>query len=156
MRGLVDRLFILMVEVHTRRTHSRALRLLRWSDQLARVSDTGQGEAGSELLDILLELEKLLAALTVALGGDSEEIFEQLRASFLLQDEGDLNGTVEEVANLDHLGLLHAARGQGARADTDATGDLGGFVANNRVLVKSDVAEIRDVLYLTASQSEWA
>jgi hypothetical protein len=87
----------------------------------------------ADLIAKLLNLSKALLAFLLG-GSDTDEVLEELRTSFLLENKGKLNSTVEEFSNdLDVL-FLHVTRGQGGSTDTDATRDLGRCVTRDGVL----------------------
>jgi hypothetical protein len=64
------------------------------------VWDTGQGEAGGELHDVLLELGDELGRLTAARLEGLGEVLEELGSGLLLRLQGDLDDSVEELGDL--------------------------------------------------------
>lgn len=130
------------------------MRLLDLLDR-RRVGDSGKGELGRELLDVLLELGNELSSLTLALKG-LDKVLEELGSSLLLGLEGDLDDTVEELGDLLDILLLHRTRGEGRRTDTDTTGDKGRGVTGNGVLVEGDVHGVTDLLDLGAGEADGA
>lgn len=61
---------------------------------------------------------------------------------------------MEEVGNLLHLGFLHGSGSQGGETDSDTTGNLGGSVTGDGVLVDGDVGLVTDLLDLGTSQTQ--
>jgi hypothetical protein len=57
----------------------------------------------------------------------------------------DLNGSVEEFGNLDHLGFLHRTGSEGVRSNSDSSGYNGGLVTGDGVLVERDLSEVTDL-----------
>lgn len=111
----------------TTRTDERLVVLMDTSRALdARDVDTGDGPPAGEGADLLAELLHLREAnLAVLLDRrDAHEVLEELAASLLLENERDLNGTVQEVGDDLHVCLKHVARGQRGRAEADAAGYL--------------------------------
>lgn len=94
---------------------------------------TGQRELPREVSDLLLEhLDLCKALLALLLGsGDADEILEELGACLLLEDLGELDGTVDEGCDSLHIFFFHVAGGEGGGAETDtAWGDCGGVATD--------------------------
>lgn len=113
---------------------------------LRRIGDTREGELRGKVFDFLLQLLESLGGSTRT-GDGADKVLEELRAGLFLRLKRDLDGTVEEVGNLDHLGLLHRSRSKSVGADADTTGNDSGLVARNRVLVEGDFGEVTDLWY---------
>lgn len=92
----------------------------------ARDVDTGDGPPAGKRADLLAELLHLREAdLAILLDRrDAHEVLEELAAGLLLENERDLNGTVQEVGDDLHVCLKHVARGQRGCAEADAAGHL--------------------------------
>jgi len=108
--------------------------------------EAGHGERAGKGLDIGLDGLDLLAGL----GGDDKVL--ELLAGLLLDGDGDDGETVQELSDLDKVGLLEAARGKGSSADADTTGGHGADVAVDSVLVDGDAGELGNLLKLAASE----
>lgn len=67
-------------------------------------------------------------------GGDADEVLEELAASLLLENEGDLDGTVEEAGDDLDIVLEHVTGGDGCGTEADTTGNLSRGVAGDSVL----------------------
>jgi hypothetical protein len=111
---------------------------------LGRVGNTGKRELGSEVFDFLLQLLESLGGSSRSSDG-RDEVLEELGTSFLLSLERDLDGTVEEVGNLNHLGFLHRSGSESIGSDTDTSGDDSRLVTGDRVLVEGDFSEVADL-----------
>lgn len=109
--------------------------------------ETGEGEGGGKGLNLLAEGGDLLVALQ---GGD--KVLHQLGAGLGLDGQGDLDDAVQELTNLDKVGLLERARGQGRGSETDTTGGDGRDVTADRVLVEGDRGHVADTLDLGTGQ----
>lgn len=109
--------------------------------------EAGHGVRGGEGLGLVAE------------GGDvgvvvegGEEVLEGL-ASLGLDGNADLDALVDEVGNLDKVGLGETTRSERAGADADAAGHEGRLVADDGVLVEGDVGKVEDLLGLGAGQA---
>lgn len=109
--------------------------------------ETGEGEGGGKGLDLLAESGDLLVTLE---GGD--KVLHQLRTGLSLDGQGDLDDAVQELTDLDKVGLLEGARGQGRCSETDTTGGDGRDVTADRVLVESDGGHVANTLDLGTGQ----
>lgn len=94
---------------------------------LGRVGNTGKRELSSEIFDFLLELLEGISGSTGSSDGRNK-VLEEFRTGLCLGLEGDLYGTVKEVGNLDHLGLLHGSRSQSVGTDSNSSRNDGGLV----------------------------
>lgn len=119
-----------MFKTTTRLLVNEALRLLEVGG-----IDTGQGPLAGEGTYFILEvLDLSVALLTLLLGsGDTDEVLEQLGASLLLENEGELDSTMQELADLLDIGFNHVAGRQCGCTDTNTTGNLGGSIARDGV-----------------------
>lgn len=113
--------------------------------------EAGEGERGGKGLDLLAESGNLNIALK-----SSNKVLHQLAASLGLDSESNLHNAVQEVANLDKVGLLEGARGQGRGSETNTTGSDGRDITADRVLVEGDLGNVADALDLGAGELEGA
>ena len=97
---------------------------------------SGEGPLGGELLDfppqLLHQLGALLALLFGRSGGD--EVFQKLAAGFLLNQQRNLDSTMQEFRDGLDIRFEHVTRSQSRRSEPDPTGCLRRSVARNRVL----------------------
>ena len=88
---------------------------------------------GSNLITELLHLEVTLVALRSGCS-NTNEVLEELRFGLLLEEEGELNRTVQEIGNDFDVLVAHVAGCKGGCAETNTTGNLSGCVTRNGVL----------------------
>lgn len=88
-----------------------------------------------KLPNLLTELQNLFSTLLALfdVGGNTNEVFEELATGLLLENEGKLNGTVEEVGDDLHVVLEHVTGSESGSSETDTTRNLGRGVTRNRV-----------------------
>lgn len=86
----------------------------------------GQRPLPRERAHLFLQRDDALRSLALAGRRDAHEVFEQLRARLLLENEGELHGAVEELGDDFVVGFEHVAGGQRRCAEADAAGDLSG------------------------------
>jgi len=98
--------------------------------------NTRKGPLGSERLDFLTELLDLEVSLLAFFrgGSDTHKVLEQFRTGLFLEDERELDGTVQKVSDDLDVFLEHVARGDSGCAETDTTGYLSRGVTRNSVL----------------------
>lgn len=106
-----------------------------------------EGEGSGKGLDLLAESGNLDIALK---GGN--KVLHKLAASLGLDGQSDLDNAVQELANLDKVGLLEGAGGQGRGTKTDTAGGDGRDVTADRVLVEGDLSHVTDALDLGAGE----
>merc|ERR1719247_844397 len=121
--------------VHLARPHSCITSLVRQSLRHA-YSVARHEELARPGLHLRLEARELCRHL-LPLNGLEKVV--QLLARLLLRRQCNLQGAVQELANLLEVSLLEAARRHGRGADAHATGRHGGDIAVYRVLVAGDV-----------------
>lgn len=113
--------------------------------------EAGEGERGGKGLDLLAESGNLDIALK-----SSNKVLHQLAASLGLDSESNLDNAVQEVANLDKVGLLEGTGGQGGGSETDTAGGDGRDITADRVLVEGNLGNVADALDLGAGELEGA
>mmetsp|Transcript_23351 Transcript_23351/g.31269 ORF Transcript_23351/g.31269 Transcript_23351/m.31269 type:complete len:218 (+) Transcript_23351:53-706(+) len=110
--------------------------------------EAGNGELRSESFDLFGELLHLTALVDLA-----HEVRQLLGASARLQFNAELDGLVEEAADLLRVGLQVAARGDGWSTHADAARRGGGLVTHDGVLIQSDVESVAELLDLASSET---
>ena len=100
-----------------------------------KLNNLGIGLAAAQVLEEELELAGALLAL-----------FLGRFAGGLADADGDRHGAVDDVGDALEVALVEAAGRHGRRAHAEASGDEGGAVAGNGVLVGGDADELQDAL----------
>lgn len=108
--------------------------------------------------NLLAEVLHLLVSdlAVLRLGGNPHKVLQQFAAGLLLQHEGDLNGTVQEIRDKLDVRLEHVSRGDCGRAETNTTWHLCGGVTGHGILVDRDANNVAELLELAAGESQRA
>jgi hypothetical protein len=106
------------------------------------------GVGNSQSLSLLPQSSNVRVALK-----SRQEVLERL-AKLLLNPEADLDALVDQIRNLDKVGLVEAPRCQCGSSDADTAGSEGASVTSDCVLVEGDVSHVEELLGLGAGEAE--